>query len=408
MFCKFFKMSLLAIGLESGTGNAGSVVFSGTDYLKYYWSYFQTLTEGYTWQIKSAFLILLLACLMMLVLFIMFGIKIKRRRERIRQQARIDKNYYTAVRSIIEKDEMTYDEMIEMLGADEETLRKNDPKYYVTLMANIRTEKCDIPYLPNILPLAELLGVRDYIEMNLQRGNNVFNILQEMLFLQLNISEGRLANCVNDRNPDIRMLARLNYIMCSESNPYKYLQEDLNDHQSLLRPMILHHIFGWMKARNRRMPNFIMLADNVENHDTAAFLLQEVAYWGNPAEQAQLSEYLLSAKKGCRSAAIKALAILKDSSAEEKMISTFDYQPENVRVDIMNALLSIKSGNQVSFYENVYNTSASRSMRELALACLYEYGEVGRRKFEEIRMKASDEEKVLLDQIETSSRLNED
>ncbi len=398
-------MNLLAIGLESGSAN--SVVFSGTDFLKYYWSYFQTLTEGYTWQIKAAFSILVLACLMLLVLFILFGVKIHRRRVNIRNQERVNKNYYTVVRSILEKGEMSIDEMEAFIGEDEETLRKNDPKYYVTLMANIRTEMCDIPYLPNILPLAELLGVRDYLEMNLQRGNNVFTILQEMLFLQLNISEGRLANCVNDRNPDIRMLARLNYIMCSESNPYKYLHEDLNERQSLLRPMILHHIFGWMKARNRRMPNFLVLANSVENPDTAAFLIQEVAYWGNPAEQSQISEYLLSPKNGCRSAAIKAIALLKNVDAEQKLVETFDYQPENVRIDIMNALLAINSGKQVAFFENVYKTSASHTMIELALTCLYGYGEVGRSKFEEIRRNSSDEEKVLLDQIETSSRLNE-
>lgn len=398
-------MNLLAIGLDSNSSN--SVVFSGTDYLKYYWSYYQTLTENYTWQIKSAFAILILACLMMLVLFIMFGIKIHRRRENLRQQAKVDKNYYTVFKSILEKDEMSIDEIEEFIGEDEETLRKNKPKNYVTLMANIRTEMCDIPYLPNTLPLAELLGVRDYLEMNLQRGNNVFNILQEMLFLQLNISEGRLANCVNDRNPDVRMLARLNYIMCSESNPYKYLQEDLNEHQSLLRPMILHHIFGWMKARNRRMPNFLVLADSVDNPETAAFLIQETAYWGNPAEQALIPDFLLSGKKGFRSAAVKAIALLKDINAEQKLVDTFEYQPENVRIDIMNALLAINSGKQVAFFENVYKTSASHTMIELALTCLYGYGEVGRAKFEEIRSNATDEEKVLLDQIETSSRLIE-
>ncbi|MCF0203100.1 MAG: hypothetical protein HUK08_07030, partial [Bacteroidaceae bacterium] len=182
-------------------------------------------------------------------------------------------------------------------------------------------------------------------------------------------------------------------------------EDDLEERQSLMRPMILHYIFGWMKEKMKRMPNFLLMSDRIKNEDMSAFLIREVAYWGGQDEKEGIRELFLSPKIPCRSAAINVVAMINDKNAEEEMIKTYDYQPENIRRDILNAVLAIRSGKQLEFLTNCFRTSAARLTRELALSCIYNYGNEGRRRFEDIRATASPSDKILIDQIDTSNVL---
>lgn len=203
------------------------------------------------------------------------------------------------------------------------------------------------------------------------------------------------------------MMARLNYITCSRNIPYRYLITELNEEQSLYRPMILNYVFGWMMFQERLMPNFLNLADRVTNEDSAAFLVREVAYWGKENEKEEVKNYFLDERLKVRSAAIEVVAMLGDVNAEEKLVESYFMQPEHIRQEVLRALLSLNSGRQTEFFKKAYEISSSRETHVVALQCLYQYGNSGRRLFEIMRSQADEETRKLIDQVDSAVLLEQ-
>lgn len=392
--------------LYSSPVNWEDIKFSGLDLISYYISIVQNYFADYSWQVRTAYGIVVGCIFVMIIVFCCFVNDILTRRKTKRITAQIEERYTDAFRNILGNLTLTNTEMEEYLGATEQKMREVPAKYYVGLLAKVRMEMYEIVYLPNLQHLTDLIGVREHFEHNLLKGKDVFGTLQILLMFQLIISEGRLANYVNSNDTDIRMMARMCYILCSENEPYKYLLEDLDSPQSMIRPMLLHYIFGWMKEKERRMPSFLMTADRIKNEQMAAFLIREVAYWGNDDEKKLMSRYFMSERRECRSAAISVVGLIRAEDDEDRLIETYIQQPEDIRRDILRCVLGMKSGRQLDFLYNCYVESSSRETRELALSCIYNYSAEGRRKFEEIRSNCtSDEEHTLLDQIDSANLL---
>lgn len=381
------------------------VAYNGWDVFYFYTHMFRNYFAGYPWQVKTSYTIVVGCIVMTLLVYLLFIRDIIIHSREKKRENKVHDKYRDAVHTILGNDILPASKMEELLGEDEEHLRKNNPKYFVSLLAKERMGMYEVVYLPNLQPLANMLGVREYMELNLLRQHDVFQTLQVLLLFQLTISEGRLANYVNSGDPEVRMLARLCFILCSNSEPYHYLIPELNAPESLMRTMLLHYVFGWMKAQDRRMPNFLLLANRIENETMAAFMVREVAYWGTDTEKQDVTQFLDSEKIECRTAAVNVVALLSDTIAEQQIIDSYWHQPEHIRREMLKALLSIKSGKQLDFFVNVYRTTNSYETKEIALSCIYNYNNAGRREFEEIRMNASVEELSLINQVDSNNLL---
>lgn len=378
------------------------VEFSGIDILKYYWHLTENNFAGYSWQIVTAYNITMYSIITLVVLFCMFWFKVWRQKKRVKKQKELREYYVGKFHTILgSAEELKPTQILAILEKSQDEVLKNDPYYYAQLLEETRMDMYEIVYLPNMQTLASTLGVCEHFERQLLQRKDVFRTLQMLLMLQLTVSEGRLANYVNHANNEIRMMARLNYITCSSNEPYRYLLEELNQEQSLYRPMILNYIFGWMKFREQRMPNFLDLSDRVEDPHSAAYLLHEVAYWGNDEEKADIKNYFLSEKLPVRSAAIEVATALRDTEAEENLKKSYFHQPEDIRRQVLRALLSMRTGKQTEFFKKAFELSSSRETRETALYCLYEYGNDGRRMFELMRHDADEETRRLIDQVDS-------
>jgi len=384
------------------------VEFAGWEVIRYYFFLFQNKFVGYSWQIVTAYHISMGCVLALIILFIMFFIRLSKRKRNKRKAEKISERFLEPVRIILGSDTMTFTEMKEILNVTDEEIRKNKPQFYIDLLEKIRMEMYEIVYLPNMQNLAVLLGIRDLFEHNLLLNKDVFRTLQVMAMLQIVVSEGRLANYVNHGNKKIRMMARMCFITCSSTNePYRFLIEDLNQPQALYLPMLLHYIFGWMKSKELPMPNFLVTSERVTNEEMAAYLIEEVTYWGSEIEKNSIPEHFLSKRLMCRSSAINVATALCDPAMEQKIIDTYDNQPESIRRQIMQAVLSMKSNKQLNFFINVYNNTSSRQTRETALYCIYNYNGEGRRLFEVFRNEADEESRTLFEQIDSAMLLGQ-
>ena len=386
----------------------GSVEYSGLELIKYYLNLLENNFSGYPWQIVTSYTIAMTCIIMLVVLFMLFLFRVWRHQRRKKKEKEIYEYYSDKFHLILGSAEtLTHDEILVMLGQTEDDIRKNDTYYYANILEEARMALYEIVCLPNMQTLATSLGVVDRFTFQLLKHKDVFRTLQMLLMLQITVNEGLLANFVNHTNREIRMMARLNYITCSRNIPYRYLITELNEEQSLYRPMILNYVFGWMMFQERLMPNFLNLADRVTNEDSAAFLVREVAYWGKENEKEEVKNYFLDERLKVRSAAIEVVAMLGDVNAEEKLVESYFMQPEHIRQEVLRALLSLNSGRQTEFFKKAYEISSSRETHVVALQCLYQYGNSGRRLFEIMRSQADEETRKLIDQVDSAVLLEQ-
>lgn len=385
----------------------GTVEFSGWELIKYYYNFLENNFAGYSWQIMVSFNLVLYSLITMTIGFSLFWYMVYMRNRRKKKERKMEEYYADKFRYILgSAEKLTPQQIIIILDKSEHEIKSNDAYYYAKMLENARMSMYEVVVLPNMQPLAMTLGVCDRFESHLLHRKDVFRTLQMMLMLQITISEGRLANYVNHTNREIRMMARLNYITCSLNDPYRYLLEDLNEPQSLYRPMLLNYIFGWMLFQDRHMPNFLNLVDNIENDESSAYMLEEVLYWGKDTEKERVKNYLKDSRYKVRVAAMKVVAMLGDDSAEDILLEIYQDQPETIRQEILRTLLALNTGRQTEFFKNAYETSSARETQSVALLCLYQYGNSGRRLFEIMRSEANEETRRLIDQTDATIMLS--
>ncbi len=400
-------MFAFVIPLEMGP----TVEFYGWEVIGYYVNNISNYLAQYTWQVRTAYGLIVACIFVMIILFLLFIILIRQKTKYKKRYKDLAEQFHDPFYQILILTETpSVIETEKILGCKVEALKKKIPKMFAQLISSLRMELNEIIFLPNMQFLCEITGVIDYFEKCLVARRNVFETLQTVVNINVQISEGELAIYLNHHTTNIRLMARLAYSICTGNEPYKYLEEDLNQRLSLWRPMLTHRLFGWLQACNKPMPSFLTLAADLTNEDSAAFLIDEVAYWGSDEEKKQLTDFYLSKWYKCRIAALHATAQLGATENEQAMMNTFDKQPENIKREILKTLLAVNSGNQVDFFEKVFNTTPSKETREQALTCMYLYGSVGRRRFEIIRAQSqnTDNHKIILfDQIDSANLLKQ-
>jgi len=384
------------------------VVFYDWDVINYYYELVKNFYDAYSWQVRVSYGLIVFSILLMFVLFWMFFFRVRKRNRRKRKLAEVSERFKEKFRTVLMDPEPLMNSQVEEIcECTREQFARYKPHLFVSLVTQLRQELQEVVYIPNLQVLCNVCGVQEFLENNLLNNRRVFETMQTLTTLNIRISEGRLANYVNHRNLNVRQMARMSYMMCTDMEPYRYLVEDLNESMAPWRPMALHQLFGWLQACERRMPNFLTLVNRVSDPKTAAFVIQEIAYWGTDDERAKLDMFFLDERYDCRSAAFKAIAMMKDESQEQNMIATYNSQPEPLRREILGAIYAIRSGKQVEFFNKVFHTSPSKETREAALTYLYDYNDESRRLFEHLRFENDNESRLLIDQIDSLNLLNQ-
>jgi len=384
------------------------VVFYGWDVVDYYYRFFKNFYDAYSWQIRTSYALVVFCLIFMFFLFIMFSIRVQVKRFQTTKTRELDERFAEPFREVMmEFEPLMPSEVEKRCDFHSTQFAKYNPMHFIKLLIKLRQELQEVVYIPNMQVLAMVCGVKAYLEINLNKNRKVFEMMQYLTMLNIRVSEGCLANYVNHRNMNIRHMARMSYMMCSDMEPYRYLVEDLNEPIAAWRTMTLHQLMGWLQACDKRMPNFITLVPRIENGKTAAFVIEEMAYWGSEDEKSKLDTFFTDERYECRSAAFKSVAMLRDSNQEQEMVNTFPMQPEPLRREILRAVYAIKSGKQVDFFGKVYHTTASKETREIALTCLYNYSEESRRLFEHLRFENNERDRTLIDQIDSFNLLNQ-
>lgn len=397
--------------------DGNTVEYSGLDALEYYYGFVAYWGEAvvsafrdYSWQVQVSFSVIFACVVIMLCLAYKFSRNIRRTRAMERKMQEATKKYRKAFYEVlIRPDEPSVEEFEEICGERLDNIAEFSPVVYSAIISSLRLELSEITSLPNINYLCRLTGVTQFYEQNLIEKHDVLSTLQNIVNMSLRVSEGLLAIYINHHVTNIRHMARMAFIICTETEPYRYLEEDLQEPQALWRPMMLHRLFGWLRDTDRQMPQFLVLASVMKDENTAAFLIEEIAYWGSENEKATIHTFFLSPMMKCRQSALRAVALLGDETQEDAIIESYEHQPDDLRRECLMAISSIGSGRHTQFFVDAFWSTSSKQVRECALTCLYEYGAEGRRQFEMMRKELADDAMSinLLDQIDSMSILKQ-
>ena len=88
------------------------------------------------------------------------------------------------------------------------------------------------------------------------------------------------------------------------------------------------------------------------------------------------------------------------------MISHFDKEPLHVRLVILDAIMSIKSGEAADFLINEFQKSISRMQMRKMLYCLWNYSEKTRNYFYEMKSKSDSDLQVMFNYQEKVININ--
>ena len=387
-----------------------NVKFYGFQVIGYYLKKFFLYYSDYPWTIRLLYEMVILCIISMLVVFALFL-------KKTYQSHRADKEYSAAKKDLLKG---FYDILVSTEKPDGSSLEKacGMPQseilaYNPQTLSRLISEICmdlsrELAYIPNANALCSLTGVKSYYEKNLANHKKVLVTLQDLAIMHIPVNDGLLAVYLNYYDISIRHMARICHIT-SSAEPYRYLYEDLNDHLGLWYQMMLHRAFAWERFNERQMPQFLVIAKNLKNEDSAAFLIQETAYWGSEIEKGSLHEFFLSPNFKYRKAALHAVAIMRDANQEQAAIDSYEQQPEEIRQEVLKTIYAINSGKHTKFFVDAFRKSTTEATREIALTSLYTYGRDGRRTFELLREECmkSNTDRTLMDQIDSFGVLNQ-
>lgn len=400
---------LLHAGFDYPDGQ--SVDFYGIEVIEYYLKRFLLYYGDYSINIRLLYGLILVCIIAMMVVFVLFALRIRHNRRHQREFESASNNLREGFYEILTSDiPPTVETLEKACNVEYDVIMSYRPQILSHLISEICMDLSrELGHIPNSEPLCELTGVKQMYEENLTSATNVLLTLQNIANMHVIVKESLLAVYINHHDNNVKQMARICYALSSTSDPYRYFKEDLNTPQGVWRIMMLHRLFSWLWANDRQMPQFLVLSEEIDNEDSVAFLIEEVAYWGTDKEKASLHTLFLAQNYRYRKAALRAVAILRDKNQEQAAVDSFDKQPDALRQDVLNVVAAINSGNHTDFFVHAYRTSLSKKTREVALTCLYSYGTDGRRTFEMLRgeVMESATDRALLDQIDSMDILNQ-
>lgn len=380
----------------------------GWNVVRYYYFLYVHLFADYPWVVRIAYGVIIICCLAFILLGIAMMVDVYIRWRNWKKLVEIEKLYLEKLKSVCYAD-------VENLSTDE-IMRRMEYKprkwknWEMRQWANVfieasRFTNTQNPNLTNIQRAMRMVGFTDYVEAQLMHGKRTVKLkmIQTVRLTNMQLPNSTITRLVNDKDEELRMAARLYYMCTSKDDPYVFFEEETKKGMrfSLWDMMELHEIFRKVDEGGLRAPLFVPILQRVANPNVAAFMLQEIAYWGTDQEMRYVMEYFESPDFTQRAAAFTAMGIRRFAEAEKSMERVFHKQTEANRRLILNSLLSIKSGRAVPFFRDTYNTAISSFTRRTALRCLWMSGASGRAVFDSLQANAKENEKILFQHVES-------
>ena len=228
--------------------------------------------------------------------------------------------------------------------------------------------------------------------------------LKNVADLDTDLKEAVASRYLFAKDEKLRMSSRLHAARFGTSYPFKAIEDDSTQVFTQEYMVKLHRILQYRYDHQMQMPNFILWCNQTPvNEGLQIFAINEIRLFRLTEDCAELLTMLCNShdeKVSCE--LIKTLGELEYAPAEEEFRRRYAYANVDERQALAEALGAIGSGNPevVDFLVEDYRHASDNVTRVHLLRVLYNYGVMGRRAYEGLKMMARPDEEIYFEHIE--------
>lgn len=376
------------------------------EYISYFVSWWYNMYFDYPLIVRICLIIILLSSISVTILIISIGLSKVNDYFYKRQYEVLKKRFYNVFCEILtEKSNLSFQDVQSKLRLNMQDIRKRKSKRYMFAMSSLLVRvKADYysesEYNFNNARMAVMvLGVQDFLERMLMFGSTgqCRRALQVAQFLMLILPESILVRLLNSSNSILSKETRMYYLWLSDSNPFRFFEEDT--YQYTWRAWDALEIHYFMTARHKagkEIPSLTPVINNCDNLKLQASLIREIGYWGNKEDIDNVRQYIGSQKAGLCLAAIECFTVARVTDVEKSLMEIYQSQTERLKLYILRALVIFNTGKALDFFSKAWKDSKVLSIKLNVLIALYMYGEKGKKEIMHIKMHTTNEAELHL------------
>lgn len=381
-------------------------VLYGFDYLEYYLALIYFKFSEYPLIIRICFIVVTLFFLAYLVLsfYILLGV-ILRKREKKNTQIAFNRYYEPMVEIALKQETLKVSQIIESIKPyTQGKIRRNQKRLQriAFILSQIEGEFGDRINQANFQTIQTAFGIPLFLERELLFGSDNRKILALKFIESLDayVSEAILVRFLYHRNAELRRSARCAYMWISQTNPFRFFEEDLSTKLNLWDMIEMHDIINNRQKKGLAIPNLGKWANESVEEDMRVFFINEIKLLGFDDNCHILGKMIHTQSWRVRSVVIAALGSLKCKNTEDKLIEIYPLQPEAIKQTIIQSIFFMQSGHAELFLKSAYETAENQRTKLLSLDKLYNYSEKGKSLFEELRQKVpNNNERILFEHV---------
>lgn len=384
-------------------------------YVTYYFKYGISLFSDYPAEIKvavsaSAFSVLLIIIMIATLFYLSY-----QKKRRIKLNRRIEKRFGKGIDFMLSEDSrkrMSRYEIADVFEIDRENvgkdlLKNNREKeafvdYFYQRFITVRSESAN---RDNITTFLFLFGIPEFLEkeVSLRSMKKKVKYMSMIRTYKLPVSPWVINKLLSSKYLRVQRLAMYSNIMLSSDSDLDYFETDFFDKHCCIKDEIeLAYSLQRRRKAGRKLPNLARWANLQKNERSQCMFVRLMRRFNQVQYCDQLTELYETQprKKKLIEEISRTWGYLNYSDGEDLLVDALLIQPDDTKVAIMHALTRFATGKSLgALLEGYYNTT-NPHVRFEAIRCIYNYGEEGRAKFNELKQNALETDMKLFEFFE--------
>lgn len=378
--------------------------------------------RDFAWIIRVAAISLTISGWLILIsLFRVFRSAWKRRKWR-KIEKKLLKRYGEAIDYILSpesennlsRDDVLYLLDIDPSEADPHKLLK-DWKERLTMSRIIYkariSEEAQVSGHRNLHVLLGVFGIVDFLEEVILKDKMHLKVEGLLMLRAFKAPTNQwIANqLMNSKRRRVKRLAMYASIMSSANTDLEYFESDFFANNFCLYDEIqLGFVLARRQSAKRKIPNLAHWATIQDHPEAQAMFIRMMRQFNQKEYCGELEEMFHHNSDGKLIEEIaRTWGYLGYTEGEELMSEMMLTQPDDGKVAIMHALTRLNTGKSLNTLLDGYHNSGNPHVKFEALRCIYLYGAIGRAKFQELQIRATEAEKKYFAFFENDLTLKE-
>ncbi|MCH5222149.1 MAG: hypothetical protein J1F05_07510 [Muribaculaceae bacterium] len=372
-------------------------------WLTYYATFIYANFREFAWVVKCAAISLTLSIALIIVCLVrVFFVWLKRRRWS-RVEHKLEKRFSEPIHYILSVDakpNMSRNEVMEALNLsnsdlNSRTLLKNyrEKLAFARLVYKARiAENAVLGRKGNLHVLLEIFRVQDFLEeiVNRDKLNMKVEALHMLRAFKVPINPWISNQLMNAKRVRVRRLTMYAAVMSNSNADLDYFESQFFDENCCIYDEIqLGYALSRRRSSKRKIPNLAHWAYMQKNPGTQCIFVRLMRMFEQRDYCSELEEFFQhNSDKQLIEEISRTWGYLHYEEGENLLAEMLLTQPDETKVAIMHAITRIGTGRHLGALVDGYTNSGDPSVRLEALRCIYNYGDEGREKFEELETKA--------------------